>query len=133
MAVAHYFPDRLRPVRSTDSAVIDCAGARVSAYVRGPATVLVVEGEIDICNAEQLVAAIRRLTGLDAPFVLDLRAVDFMAVSGFRELLQFAADCDSAHVGWHVVAGEALRPLLRVFADHHLPVVGSTGRAASSG
>lgn len=133
MTATRYYPDRLRPVRSTDSAVVDCAGARVSAHARGPATVLVVEGEVDICNAERLVAAVRGLIRPGTPFVLDLRAVDFMAVSGFRELMAFADDCDRAHVGWHVVAGDALRPLLRVFADHHLPIVGGTRPAASSG
>ncbi|AIY49907.2 STAS domain-containing protein [Mycolicibacterium fortuitum] len=132
MTAVHY-SDRLRSVCSSDTAVIDCAGARVSAHIRGPATVLVVEGEIDMCNADRLVAAIRRLNQPGTPFVLDLRAVDFMAVSGFRELLAFADECNQAHVGWHVVAGTALRPLLRVFPDHQLPVVGSSGPAAGSG
>lgn len=133
MTATHYYPDWLRPVRSTDTAVIDCAGARVSAHVRGPATVLVVEGEIDICNSGRLVAAIRRLVHTGTPFVLDLRAVDFMAVSGFRDLMAFTDECHQARVGWHVVAGHALRPLLRVFADHQLPVVGEAGPTASSG
>ncbi len=132
MAAVHY-ADRLRPVRSSDTAVIDCAGARVSAHIRGPATVLVVEGEIDICNADRLIAAIRRLNLPETPFVLDLRAVDFMAVSGFRELLAFADECNQQRVAWHVVPGSALRPLLKVFADHHLPVVGLEGATAGSG
>ncbi|WP_165618089.1 STAS domain-containing protein [Mycolicibacterium porcinum] len=133
MTVTHSYRDRLRPVRSTDPAFVDCAGAQVSAQVRGPATVLVVEGEIDICNAERLIAAIRSLIQPGTPFVLDLRAVDFMAVSGFRELIAFAEDCNRVHLGWHVVTGDALRPLLRVFADHHLPIVGGAGQAARSG
>ena len=132
MTAVHY-ADRLRPVRSSDTTVVDCAGARVSAHIRGPATVLVVEGEIDICNADRLIAAIRRLIQPGTPFVLDLRAVDFMAVSGFRELLAFADECNRGHAAWHVVAGSALRPLLKVFADHHLPVVGLTGATAGSG
>lgn len=44
MTAVHY-ADRLRPVRSSDTTVVDCAGARVSAHIRGPATVLVVEGK----------------------------------------------------------------------------------------
>lgn len=132
MTAVHY-ADRLRPVRSTETTVVDCAGARVSAHIRGPATVLMVEGDIDICNADRLIAAIRRLNQPGTPFVLDLRAVDFMAVSGFRELLAFADECNQGRVAWHVVAGSALRPLLKVFADHHLPVVGLTGAAAGSG
>ncbi|MGV0781190.1 STAS domain-containing protein [Mycolicibacterium sp. XJ775] len=132
MTAVHY-ADRLRPVRSSDTAVVDCAGARVSAHIRGPATVLVVEGEIDICNADRLIAAIRRLIQPGTPFVLDLRAVDFMAISGFRELLAFADECNQKCAAWHVVVGSALRPLLKVFADHHLPVVGLTGATAGSG
>jgi anti-anti-sigma factor len=132
MTAAHY-PGRLRPVRSSDAGVIDCAGARVSAHMRGPATVLVVEGEVDFCNSDRLVAAIRRLTRPGIPFVLDLRSVDFMSVKGFRELLAFADECDRTHVVWHVVAGYALRPLLRVFEDHRLPVVGVGGLTAGSG
>ncbi|CRZ17354.1 STAS domain-containing protein [Mycolicibacterium neworleansense] len=132
MTAVHH-PGRLRPVRSPDAGVIDCAGARVSAHIRGPATVLVVEGEVDICNADRLAAAIRRLARPGNPFVLDLRSVDFMAVEGFRVLLAFADECHRAHVSWHVVAGPALRPLLRVFADHHLPVVGAAGLTAGSG
>ncbi|WKG03468.1 STAS domain-containing protein [Mycolicibacterium sp. HK-90] len=132
MTAVHY-SGRLRPVRSSDIGVIDCSGARVCAHVRGPATVLVVEGEIDICNSDRLVAAIRRLNRPGIPFVLDLRAVDFMSVSGFRELLAFADECDRTHAAWHVVPGDALRPLLRIFADHRLPVVGTGGPAAGSG
>lgn len=130
--ISHY-SDRLRPVCPSGTAAIDCAGARVSAHLRGPATVLVVEGEIDICNADRVVAGIRRLNRAGTPFVLDLRAVDFMSVSGFRELLAFADECRQGYAAWHVVAGNAVRPLLRVFADHGLPVVGSTGPAVGCG
>ncbi len=65
--------------------------------------------------------------------MLDLRSVDFMSVKGFRELLAFADECDRTHAVWHVVAGYALRPLLRVFEDHRLPVVGVGGLTAGSG
>ncbi len=132
MTLAHY-SDRLRPVRSSDTCVIDCAGARVCAYVRGPATVLAVEGEIDICNSDRLIAAIRRLQQPGIAFILDLRAVGFMSVSGFRDLLAFAHECARAHLAWHVVTGDAIRPLLRVIPDHQLPVVGVADPTVGSG
>lgn len=113
----------LRSVPSSCIGVIDCVGARVSAHVRGPATVVAVEGEVDLCNSDLLAAAIRRLSGSAGSVVLDMRATDFIGVSGFRELLAFAEECERARLGLHVVPGEALAPLLRVFTDHRLPVV----------
>jgi hypothetical protein len=122
----------LRSVPASCAGIIDCGGARISAHVRGPATVLVVHGDIDVCNSGLVGAAIRRLSPPSAPIVLDLRATDFIGLSGFRELLTFADECDRTKVALHVVPGVALRPLLRVFADHGLPVVDANCPAGDS-
>ena len=122
----------LRSVPASCAGTVDCRGARVSAHVRGPATVLVVHGDIDVCNSGLVGAAIRRLSPPSAQIVLDLRATDFIGLSGFRELLAFADECDRTKVALHVVPGVALRPLLRVFADHGLPVVDANRPATDS-
>ncbi|MEV0671453.1 STAS domain-containing protein [Mycobacterium sp. NPDC050441] len=131
MTAAH-ISGPLRSVPPSCVGIIGCGAARVSAHVRGPATVVVVEGEIDIRNSDALGTAIRRLCPLATPLVLDLRPIAFIGVPGFRELLAFAGECDRAQISWYVVAGDALRPLLRVFADHGLPVVDSSGPARGS-
>ncbi|KAA1251345.1 STAS domain-containing protein [Mycobacterium simiae] len=107
----------------------DCAGARLQVYARNLATVLRVDGEIDAANADRVVDAIRRLTVLKAPLILDLSHLDFLAIDGFRALLVLNHEYLQARLHCSVVAGAALRPLLRIVVNHGLTVVDSVPEA----
>ncbi|MCV7197301.1 sulfate transporter [Mycobacterium angelicum] len=106
---------------------IDCAGARVFVYARSLATVLRCDGEIDATNAARIGTEIRRLSR--APLILDLSRLDFLGVEGFWELLTL--DREHRALGLHctVVAGIAMRPLLRVASGHGMRVVESVPEA----
>lgn len=55
-----------------------------------PATMVVVEGEIDIASAERLTRAGGNLPARGVPVVLDLQGVTFIDSSGMRSLLDLA-------------------------------------------
>jgi anti-anti-sigma factor len=111
---------------------------RLSSYPRPPAMVIEIGGEIDASNAQHvadyLVGFLHadRLVGfiqVDPPLVLDLRGVDFLGTAGFRVILRFAEACHRARRQWALVSSDAVRILLRVAPNHHLPVAGSLDAA----
>lgn len=55
------------------------------------ATVLVVEGEIDVATADRLIAAVRELPGAGGAVVMNLEHVGFMDSTGVRALLECQA------------------------------------------
>lgn len=105
--------------------VIDCTGARVSVYARSLATVLRVDGEIDMANADLVAQAIRRYSQLKAPLILDLSHLDFLGIAGFQVLLALNDEHQVAELHYHVVTGDAVRRLTRVIAGDGLPIVES--------
>lgn len=107
----------------------DCDGARLYVFAPTLGTVLRVEGEIDASNANRLAQAIRRFARLRTPLILDLSHLDFLSIDGFRTLLVLNREHHHARVHCSVVAGPAVRPLLRIVKDHGLPVVGSVAEA----
>ena len=120
-------PDQNQPDRCRYTA--DFNGARLHVYARSLATVLRVDGEIDASNASHLAQAISRLAKLKTPLILDLSHLDFLSVDGFRALLALNDEHQKARVHCSVVAGTAMRPLLRIVGEHSLPIVGSVAEA----
>ncbi len=104
-------------------------GARLCVDVRSVATVLRIEGEVDICNADVIGDAVRRFMHLGSPYVLDYSHLDFLGVAGFRELLTLQEEHRQAHVPTAIVGGHPLRRLAGLFADHQLPIVDSVPEA----
>lgn len=104
-------------------------GARLCVDVRSVATVLRIEGEVDILNADVVVDAVRRFMRLGSPYVLDYSHLDFLSVAGFRALLTLQEEHRQARVATAVVAGDALRRLAGLAADHRLPIVDSVPEA----
>lgn len=115
-------PSKYRPI-------VDCAGAQLHVYARGLATVLRVDGEIDASNADRIAVEVRRLTVLKTPLILDLSHLDFLAIDGFRALLVLNHEHKQARLHCSLVAGPALRPLLRIVVNHGLTVVDSVPEA----
>jgi anti-anti-sigma factor len=119
--------DRLGEPRSRY--VIDCAGAQVHVHARRLATVLRIEGEIDVSNADLVAQAIRRFARLKAPLVLDTSQLDFLGIAGLRALLLVSEEHRQARLHCNVVSGAALQRLTGVATDHGLPVVDSVPTA----
>jgi anti-anti-sigma factor len=109
--------------------LIDCAGAQLDVHARSLATVLRIDGEIDVSNADLVVQAIRRFSLLKAPLILDLSHLDFLGVAGFRALLMLSHQHQQDSLHCSVVGGVALRRLTRVVTDHGLPIVDSVPEA----
>jgi anti-anti-sigma factor len=109
--------------------LIDCAGAQLHVHARSLATVLRVDGEIDVSNADLVGQAVRRFSKLKAPLILDLSHLDFLGLAGFRMLLGIADEHQQAQLQCSVVGGAALRPITRILTDHGLPIVDSVPEA----
>jgi anti-anti-sigma factor len=107
----------------------DFNGAQLYVYVRSLGTVLRLDGEIDSSNTNDVAQAIRRFARLKTPLILDLSHLDFLSVDGFRALLVLNREHARARVHCSVVAGAAMRPLLRIVKEHGLPVVESVAEA----
>ena len=109
--------------------VIDRAGVRAAVRSQGSVTLVVVDGEIDAGNCGQLARILGQIVGVTSPLVLDLSGVQFMAARGFDELITFGLKRDQADLPWALANGPGLRPLLRVFAEHQLPIFPSVAAA----
>lgn len=109
--------------------VTNCAGARLFVYARSLATVVRVDAEIDAANADCVTQEIRRFSVLQTPLILDLSHLDFLGIGGFRSLLLLNDERQKARLHCSVIAGPALRPLLRIVKHHGLAVVGSVPEA----
>src|ERR1700756_3152568 len=120
-------PDRLGEPRSRY--VIDFAGAPMHVHARRRATVLRVDGEIDVSNADLVAQAIRRFARLNAPLILDVSQLDFLGIAGLRALLLLHEEHRQARVHCNVVSGAALQRLTGVATDHGLPVIDSVPAA----
>lgn len=105
------------------------AKAHVFVYARCLGTVVRVDGEIDASNANDLTEAIRSFARLKIPVVLDLSRLRFVSVEGFRALLVVNDELRKARVHCIVVAGTAIRPLLRIVHDNGLATTASVPEA----
>ncbi len=93
---------------------INCHGAAIEVRKHGPATLLVVTGEVDAANAHHFDSALRRLTGAERPVLVDLSGVGFIGVQGLRGLLQFDEQCRRSGTAWVLVADTMVRRVLRI-------------------
>lgn len=64
------------------------AGIRVDVTSVEGATILTVDGELDMATADRLVGAVAELPAAHEPLVLDLSGVSFLDSSGMRALLE---------------------------------------------
>lgn len=107
-----------RPGDST----VDCGGAQVRAHYRHLATVVTVQGEIDVINVDRVRAYVRRfLLGTD-PVVLDLSEMGHFAPVGVGFLCRLDDDCRIAGVEWRLVPSPAVIELLGDEAGAMFPI-----------
>ena len=104
-------------------------GVRLCSYQRPPVTVIEVDGEIDAHNAQHVTDYFADFIYVGHPLVLDLTSVDFLGTAGFRAILQFAEECRLTGRHWALVSSDAVKILLRVAPNLHLPTAGSVDTA----
>jgi anti-anti-sigma factor len=63
-------------------------GIRIEVGSTEGATLITVDGELDVATADRLVGAVAELVERNEPIVLDLRHVSFLDSSGMRALLE---------------------------------------------
>jgi anti-anti-sigma factor len=110
--------------------IIDGGIAWWKVQARGQAIVVTVTGEIDASNAGRFANTIRYLTTAGRPLALDLSALDFLGVQGFRGLFRLNEACHRINLRWAIVDGPAVRILTRIAdRDHALPMVDTVAEA----
>jgi len=101
-------------------------GARIRAHADSSVSVLVVSGEIDAANAEELDENVHRYLGPGRALIVDMTYVDFLGLQGLRQLLGLDEHCRGVGAEWVLVVGHAVTRLLRVGdPDHVLPTAPS--------
>jgi anti-anti-sigma factor len=86
-----------------------------------PAVVVSVRGEVDASNATQLANYVERHVAIAAALVIDTSAVDFFGTPALAVLYKVDRCCAASGVGWRLVAGPALRRVMRVCGARDLP------------
>jgi anti-anti-sigma factor len=125
MSVVHTFP-KSRVAFDVHAAQIHCHHACLTAEASNRLTVISLTGDVDALNAEPVYEHIRAFVSPGRPLVLDLTGLDFLGVDGIRRLFDLAAACAEADEKLAVIAGHAVRRLLRISDQRGwLPTVGS--------
>jgi len=83
--------------------------------------VLSIRGEVDACNAAQLVAYVERHVAIAGTLVVDTSAVDFFGPPALAALHRIDLCCSGGDVRWRLVVGPALRRVMRVCGTSDLP------------
>jgi anti-anti-sigma factor len=111
-------------------AAIDCRGAWLTVHAHAGVIVIAIGGEIDASNIDELSRHARALVPESAKLIVDLTAIDFIAVEGLRALFALNSHCAGTGTAWALITSRAVRRLLRV-GDHDevLPAVGSATAA----
>lgn len=122
-------PTRVLPEHTRSHYRIDCGSAQLDVHARNNATILRLDGEVDVSNANLVGKAVSRFCRLNAPLVLDLSQLKFLDIVGFRTLLSLNDENQRAELHCSLVGGPALRLLTGAFVDHGLPIVDSVTEA----
>ncbi|WP_445161794.1 STAS domain-containing protein [Mycobacterium sp. Dal123C01] len=100
-----------------------CRTAQFSARWTTTGTVIIVNGELDAANSDQLAVYVQRNARRAKRVILDLRKVDFIGTAGFSALHRINVVCSGAQLNWAMVPSAAVSRLLRVCdPDGTLPV-----------
>lgn len=95
--------------------------AGVTAARTPESVVLCVHGEVDASNAARLADYVERHVAVAGTLVLDTSAVDFFGAPALAVLHRVDHGCDRNGVRWRLVAGPALRRVMRACGTTGLP------------
>lgn len=109
---------------------VECGDAQIRAHYRHLATVVVIRGQIDSTNVDQLSEHARRFVLAKEPVLLDLSGVTSFAAAGIWLLCVIDGDCRAAGVEWTLIEGPAVAELLGDFdEDAKFPTAHSVDQA----
>lgn len=95
----------------------DCDLAQMSALCRQLATVVTIDGVIDVSNLSRVTEYATRYVLCEKPFVLDLSDVEVFSDSAIGLLYAIDDASFDAGVEWAVVASPAVLEVLRHYGD----------------
>lgn len=102
-----------RARRSAPSVLRDAA--QFTSCLISTSTVMVAaEGEIDACNAHELVEYVERSLEESTRLIVDLRDLQFFGTQGFSTLHKINVICSGNDVNWVVIPGSEVDRLLRI-------------------
>ena len=101
--------------------------ADATATITTDCVVVTVRGEIDASNGTPLAGYVERHAGLAPSLVVVLGAVGFFGTAGLAALRRI--DLCRDRIGWMLVAGPAVRRVLRICRADDLPLAESVAAA----
>ncbi|MDP9166062.1 MAG: STAS domain-containing protein [Actinomycetota bacterium] len=111
---------RYRPDPSSIGIAEQWGRASVTANLE-PAVVISVHGEVDASNAARLADYVERHAAIAGALVVDTSTVDFFGAPALAVLHRVDRCCAANGVGWRLIAGPALRRVLRASGTTELP------------
>ncbi|GAB7068392.1 STAS domain-containing protein [Mycobacterium hodleri] len=86
-----------------------------------PAVVVTIVGEVDASNASRLAGYLERHVAIAQALVVDAIAVDFFGAPAMAALHGVDRCCAAVGISWRLVAGPAVRRVMRVCDSTDLP------------
>lgn len=115
-----------RPIDRRDSQ----AASFVTRWLQPSVAVIVAHGELDACNAQELVEYALRDADRIERLALDLTGIEFFGTAGFSALHTLNVRCAGAGVQWVMVPSLAVTRLLRICdPDSALPIANTMSAA----
>jgi anti-anti-sigma factor len=103
--------------------------AGATAALTSAALVVSVRGEVDASNAGRLADYVERHAAVTGAVVVDTSAVDFFGAPAMGALHRVDRCCAGGGVGWRLVAGPALKRVMRACGTTDLPQAESVASA----
>jgi anti-anti-sigma factor len=108
------------------------AASFTTRFVQPSIAVITATGDLDACNAQEMVDYALRDVDRTQRLALDLTGVDFFGTAGFSALHTLNVRCAGAGVDWVLVPSAAVTRLLRICdPDSTLPFAATMSAALS--
>ena len=104
-------------------------GRASASVVLDPAVVVTIRGEVDASNASRLAGYLERHVAIAEALVVDAIGVDFYGAPAMAVLHGVDRCCAAVGIDWRLVAGPAVRRVMRVCDSTDLPRADSVERA----
>jgi len=95
--------------------------ASASVVLEPAAVVVTIRGDVDASNAGRLAGYLERHVAIAQALVVDALAVDFYGAPAMAALHGVDRCCAALGIGWRLVAGPAVRRVMRVCESTDLP------------
>lgn len=124
---------RYRPDPSRIGRTESWRRATASAIVTTESIVITVTGELDACNAQDLARYVENHSAVTDRLYIDLREVTFFATAGLAPLRRVDHQYAQCGFRWWLLAGPAVRKVLRVCDALDLPQLETLERRTPTG